>query len=416
MSNSSEESQTHCVGVALWHPDGAQVLLRDGGLPTLSVPEAADLPGIIQATWKADAWLLHDGGRTFGMEGVAQLQARTPRAPAGLTWGVLEVPPPLGAREWQRPGWPERARTRLDAALRAHGLIRQGEPTLVSAYDLGTVIRADTEQGPVFLKVGDGPREAAVTEYLSAHHPQGVPPVLGTDASTGTLVTLSGGELLDGWSDLSAWTGALERLAYFQTHADAAALAALGCPAWPLAEVTERVDALLEDTDALRDWGLHPGQVEPLQAARPAVRSAFRELSTLGLPDLPAHGDAHPRNALHGPRGSVWFDWSEAACAAHPFMDAGWFLAFTLHLGRGKLPVREAHPDLEAQLSAAYLKALGCPDATRELSRSLPLALLHRAAVYDHRFRHWEGTIPRWRPNYVPYYLKQAARELTRLT
>ncbi len=216
-------------------------------------------------------------------------------------------------------------------------------------------------------------------------------------------------------NDLHAWTGALQRLAQFQHQADADALAALGCLRFPLLEMAERVDSLLAEADTLRAWGLEEDHWTILTEARPIIRAAFRELATLNLPDLPAHGDAHPRNALNGERGPVWFDWAETASAAHPFMDAGWFLAFTFHPARAELPIRTANPDLENQLTAAYLSALGCTDAAPLLSRVVPLALLHRAVVYDARFHSWEGTIPGWRPNFVPYYLRLAARELARL-
>lgn len=60
--------------------------------------------------------------------------------------------------------------------------------------------------------------------------------------------------------------------------------------------------------------------------------------------------------------------------------------------------------------------ALGCPDAEQVLHKAIPLALLHRAAVYDQQFRNWQGSIADWRPNYTPYYLRLAAGELGRLT
>jgi hypothetical protein len=179
--------------------------------------------------------------------------------------------------------------------------------------------------------------------------------------------------------------------------------------------MAQHVDTFLSDTPTLTAWGLKPEKIATLQAARPAIRVSFEALAAHGLPDLPAHGDAHPRNALAGTGESLWFDWSEAASAAHPFMDAGWFLAFALHPARSGLPVRAAHPDLESRLSAAYLQALGCPDASALLAQSIPLALLHRAVVDDARFRDWHGTVPGWRPQYVPYYLGLAAREVDRL-
>ncbi|MBB5235304.1 hypothetical protein [Deinococcus budaensis] len=401
--------------VALWHPDGLRVLLRDGALPQVELAADADLTASLRAAWGLESWLLHDGGRAMGREGAAQLQALGDQAPGGFGWGQADLSPLAGARAWQRPGWPQRAASVLETALEQVGLRRTGRLDPVHHHDLVAVVRAQTERGAVYLKASETGREAAVTARLAQTLPDLLPPLLWADPGAGLLVSASGGKLLDGVAELTAWEQALERLARLQTGADATALARLGCPAWPLDEVTGRVDTLLGDRAALETWGLGPEHIGTLEEARPAVRSAFRDLGALGLPDLPAHGDAHPRNALHGPRGSVWFDLSEAASAAHPFMDAGWFLAFTLHPARAKLPVRLAQADLEARLAAAYVNALGCPGADRLLLKTLPLALLHRAAVYDAQFRGWEGTVPGWRPEYTPFYLKQAVRELARL-
>ncbi|WP_158263783.1 phosphotransferase [Deinococcus arcticus] len=290
-----------------------------------------------------------------------------------------------------------------DDLLRGAGLCRQGPLRLHFATDLTATHTLHTSQGPAWLKVSDTGQEARLTRHLAAQHPTLVPPLLGADPQRGALLTGDGGTLLDGVGDLGAWTGALERLARFQCATDAAALAAHGAPALPLAQMTERVDALLGDLAALRGWGLSAQEVTTLQAARAQIRAAFLDLHQHGLPDLPAHGDAHPRNVLHSAaRGPVWFDWSEAASAAHPFMDAGWFLAFALHPSRAGLPVWQAH-DAADRMAGTYLHALGAPDAAPLLHRALPLALLHRAAVYDVAFRNWQGTVPGVRPNYVPY-------------
>lgn len=392
------------------------MLLAGGELLGLTRQEDEGFPQAAQRVWNLKVWPLHDMGPAVGRPDMTpHLQALTAEAPAGLCWGEGHVPPIPGARIWQRPGWPRRAQEVLDRALTSAHLTRTADPEPVHSLDLVAVLRAETTGGTVYLKASDTPREAAVTALLARTQPELLPPLLWADAGAGLTVSASGGELLDGVTELGAWEEALTRLAQFQTEADASALAALGCPAWPLGEMREQVDAFLGDGDILRGWGLPEDRIEQLNEARPFVRAAFADLAAHGLPDLPAHGDAHPRNALFGPRGSVWFDWSEAASAAHPFIDMGWFLAFTLHPARAQLPVRVAHPDLEARLSAAYLRTLGCPEAGELLRRSLPLALLHRAVVYDHHFRHWEGTLPGWRPQYVPYYLRLAVRELKRL-
>lgn len=399
----------------IWHPDGQRVLRCGQGWPAVKVREGQTIVEAVALAWALPVWTLHDGGLPVGQTGQPRLQALKDSALDGLSWEEIDVPPLFRARPWQLPGWPARVQDSVSSVLKTHSLSLCGQPQVLSANDLDFVLRVETTAGSAFFKVSDSPREAAVNEFLFKTLPELLPPVLWADPASSSLLTFFGGELLDGVNDLDDWTGAVKRLAHFQQKADAHALAALGCPAFPLLEMAERVDVLLADLDTLRAWGVEESCLKTLCAARPVIRTAFADLDALKLPDLPAHGDAHPRNALSGQRGSVWFDWSEAASAAHPFMDMGWFLAFTFHPIRAELPIRTASPNLAQQLTGAYLSALGCPDAAPLLSRSIPLALLHRAVVYDARFRDWEGTLPGWRPNFVPYYLRLAARELSRL-
>lgn len=394
------------VPVLLWHPDGQRVARQAGSAPTLALQPGDSPAEAAREAWQLEVWTLHDGGLACGMSGPLRLQAVTERLPAGWTWEQEDKPTLPGARRWQCPGW----RAEALGWLAARG-VRPQSIRQVSTSDLNTVLDIEADSHTLFLKVSETSREADVTASLAGAMPDLLPPLVA--AADGWLLTETGGALLDRMGEWEAWDAALRKLAHFQTSADAGALAALGCPAVPLAELRERVDALLGDTVALTGWGLSTERVAKLQAARRQVRRGFGEWAALGLPDLPAHGDAHPRNALHGGRGTVWFDWSGATAAAPPLLDAGWFLFFVLHPAREKLPIRQAVPDLEARLTAAYADALGCPTAA--LASAIPLALLGRAALYDGQFREWKGTVAGWRPQYVPYYLGQAAQELERL-
>lgn len=412
-SSSPPESE-----VVVVHPDGGQVLRRvDGRLPRLSFRPEADPAETIRTAWALPVWPLHDAAR-YGPPGAAvHVQAQVGHPPAGFAWHPQPPPPLPGARPWQRPGWPQATLARLDGVLAGLGRPRTGPVRVVSSHDLNTVWELPTAPGAAYFKASESGREAAVVALLARTQPGLVPPLLGAWPEEGWLLSASGGELLDTVADVGGWTAALGALAAFQQRADAPALAALGCPAWPLAHAGPLVLELLADPAGLRGWGVPEADVAALQAARPRVRALLADLAAHGLPDRPAHGDAHPRNALDGAwarcGSALWFDWSEAASAAHPFMDAGWFLAFALHPRRAALPVR-AHPGLEDTLSAAFLQAWDCADAAPLLARSVPLALLHRAAVYDRHFRHWQGTVPGWRPQYVRFYLREAAAELGR--
>lgn len=299
--------------------------------------------------------------------------------------------------------------------LNRHGITQTSELSTLNGHDLSRVHLAETTAGRVFQKFSDSAREARVTHYISEAFPTSVPSLLHADPHAGMLVTQTGGQTLNHVPDIEVWLQAVRQLAQFQQRADASALAQLGCPAYLLMQMSEEIQTFLADTAVSQDWGLEEDRISALQAARTRLAGVLTDLQALGLPNLPAHGDAHPQNALQGGQGTVWFDWSEVASDVHPFMDMGWFLTFAFHPSRANLPVRQAQPDLEQRISHAYLTALGCPEAALLLSQAVPMAMIHRAVVYDQQFRLWRGTIPGWRPNFVPYYLRNAARELKRL-
>lgn len=391
----------------LWHPQGRLLAQNAGTWPTLELAPSDSPTEKLRETAQIEAWLLHDGGLMAGRQEPLHLQALTENLPTGWAWAAAEASPLPRAQMWQRPGW----RARILEWLSEQG-IHTPELRLISSTDLNTVVEVKTGGRLLFLKVSASPLEAAFSAYLSRRQPELLPPLLA--AGGGWQLSETGGELLEGSADLQAWEQALRRLAAFQTSADAGTLAELGAERLPFAAVWARVTTLLEADDVLRGWGLTPEKVGQLQAARPVLERQFERWQALGLPDLPAHGDAHPRNALVGQRGAVWFDWSETKAAAHPLLDAGWFLFFALHPAREELKIRQAYPDLGERLSAAYAEALGCPSAAAVLTEnaSIALTLMCRAAIYDETFRTWEGTVVGWRPNYVGYYLGQVAQIL----
>lgn len=212
-------------------------------------------------------------------------------------------------------------------------------------------------------------------------------------------------------SELTFWSEAVTKLAQFQSAANTQTFQELGCSVYDFSTLANQAEAFLHDTDMLRDWGLTDIQVSSLQARLPRIRRAYERVLSLSLPLLPAHGDAHPMNALAGHH-TVWFDWSEA-CITQPLLDIGWFLAWLSHPARQTLPVRQTHPDAATKLWEDYLQALAnylqMPDiqnAEPWLPDVMVLALMHRALVYHKRFNNWQGTVPGWRPQYVPYFLR----------
>ena len=54
----------------------------------------------------------------------------------------------------------------------------------------------------------------------------------------------------------------------------------------------------MRDRVTLADWGLRDEQINALAELPPRIKRAHEQVSALGLPRGPAHGDAQPMNAL----------------------------------------------------------------------------------------------------------------------
>ena len=341
------------------------------------------------------AFVLHDDGIGFGLEKNHYLV----RLEGNVSDAASAYPPLDHAKAWQQPGWfDETLRWFENAIGETVSTVKQ-----VSTNDLACVMHVETGTRSVYLKASGTGLEAALSAHLADRHPELTPNVVAWDEHRHLLVTEDCGVRVSENSDLDVWQAAIEKLAHFQRVADAHAFRALGCPVHTFTDLADRVETFLHDTGTLQSWGLTVPQVSVLAERTPHLRRAHERVLALGLPLLPAHGDAHPMNALTG-CGGVWFDWSEA-CIAHPLLDIGWFLEWASHPGRDTLPLRQVHPDVATALWRVYLQASGLPDAI-DPNDVTTLALVHRALVYHERFNSWQGTVPGWRPEYVPYYLR----------
>ena len=126
----------------------------------------------------------------------------------------------------------------------------------------------------------------------------------------------------------------------------------------PLADLADRAETFLQDADHAARLGVDcRAQTAALAERVPHIRRAHERVLALELPLLPAHGDAHPMNALTG-CGVVWFDWSEA-CVAHPLLDSSWFWRGSRTLDGGTLPLRQTHPDATTDVMANVPASVG---------------------------------------------------------
>ena len=304
------------------------------------------------------------------------------------------VPPLPGARPWQLPGWRGEVLAWTETQL--------GQPatelTWVHATDVGAVLTARVGDLQVYLKVGEDGREARAAMQFATQLPGLTPELLAADPQRGWLLTRGAGSNLLGSSELQHWEQAVRNLACLHRT-----VRFEGLSVHPFGALPELAGRLLAP-EALSRWGLTDEQQTQVRQLLPRMLGIHRAVSDLGLLDCACHGDFHANNALVQGDEVRLFDVSEA-CTAHPFTDIGWFLAFIMLPTRADLPLRQQHPELGERLWAVYLTETG-------LHTTLPwqdvalLALFHRAVVYDARFRDWQGTLPKFRPQYVPYYLK----------
>ena len=394
----------------LTSPDGTESWTVPGQQLTRADITTQGLRHFARSRLGVEALVLHDGGLACGRRRAEVRLELAPESASPPSPPFREGPPLPAlprARPWQRPGWHRSTLDWLDAALNTLGERRLGEAEQVSSYDLACVLRVQTDGGSAYLKAGESGREAGVSAGAWARLPDLTAEVLARDERAGLLLTRAAGPSLHQAAGLDAWTGT--GLARLQRGLSREAVEAGEAETHPFAELPRRLAALLSDPERLAGWGLGEDAPPGLMSTLEAARAAHGRVAELDLLDLAAHGDAHPMNVLLGRGGPVWFDWSEAGWA-HPFTDAGWFFAWLSHPAREGLPIRQAHPDAVPVLWRAYLGALsigGRSPHAREalLADALVVGLAQRAVTYDRKFRHWEGTVPGWRPMYVPYYL-----------
>jgi hypothetical protein len=254
------------------------------------------------AEWRPDpphAWLALDA-----VEPVALV-------PAGLTDGLAEwlaeqlgAPLPRTRAPWARPGWLAQA-----AAWVGDQVEVRGEPELVSQWPLSSVLRFDTDDGPLYP---DGPlylkavfalfrHEPAVTAALSREHPRLVPEVVAIDEQAGYMLMRELSGELAGDCGLAACAEAFRTAASIQRAwvGRGEELRALGAPARGL--------QTLEPYVTRERLALPTGEL----CAR---------LSQMCIAETIVHGDLHPWNAVVVGDRTVVFDWSDAA-VSHPFLD-----------------------------------------------------------------------------------------------
>lgn len=220
---------------------------------------------------------------------------------------------------WLHPDWPAGTLAWLDEELRAQGLTRTGEPTVLKHWQISLLWRVPTSGGAVYLKAVPDffGREVRVTPALAAV-PGAAPPVLAADEGRGLLLLADAGTDVDA-PDLAAL---LRHLARVQ-RASLPLLPELGLDDRGPAQVRSRLDDLFSDAVLLvgEEGGLTPGEADQLRDLRPELEAALARLEASSLSLTLGHGDLHGGNVVERAGGFTLLDWSDA-CVTHPFFDA----------------------------------------------------------------------------------------------
>ena len=281
---------------------------------------------------------------------------------------------------WTTPQWREAATAWLDRQLAAAGLARTGPVAQPRIRVWGTVLRAPTTGGPVWLKAPAPATAFEVSLYpvLARLVPDRVLVPLAADPERGWLLLPDGGpalreqvppdRLVDAMVTVLPQYGQLQR----DLAGHAGALLAAGVTDMRPAAMPARFDQALA---AVEDYLGYAGTEADRSAYRrvAGLRAGFgswcERLAGLPGPASLDHSDLHPGNVLGSPGGPVrFYDWGDSVLA-HPFA--------TLLVGLGyfgNVPGAGPRDPAIVRLRDAYLEAFSDLATHRELVEAVELA------------------------------------------
>ncbi|WP_112244280.1 aminoglycoside phosphotransferase family protein [Kribbella monticola] len=297
---------------------------------------------------------------------------------------------------WSSAEWFSDAANWLDEQLTAAGIKRVGEVTQPRLKPWGTVLRADTERGAVWLKA-PAPEmvfEVPLYRLLASVVPQWVLDPIAVDVDRGWVLLPDGGPTLrERLGEPSGWSEALVSVLpqYGQLQLDlmphAEDLLAAGVTDMRATVMPQRLDEALEITG--RYAAASGSEVAKEQHAWVSGQRAEFAARCADLPDRASldHNDLHTNNVLGGPAGSVkFYDWGDSVLA-HPFSSmlvALGSLARWLEVDPGDELVRRPRD--------AYLEVFGDPAGLlAELDLACWIGKVARALVWDRALRREPG-------------------------
>jgi hypothetical protein len=252
-------------------------------------------------------------------------------------------PPDPHQTPWSRPGWFGRASEWMTDRLAEQGRPAASPPRLFYLWALSAILRAETSDGPCFLKASPTflRHEGELTRCLASIAPGRLPNVLDVEPAEGWMLMADLGGRLLGDDPVETWGHGLEAFADLQRDCSGRVdeLHGRGVRERPLDALAETAVTMPEHPFAAPY--LSADEVARWRAATPALQSACRRLAEIGPPPTLSHGDLHPWNIVVRDEGHVVFDWTEAT-VSHPFTDLVTFVVRTPDV-RARRAMREAY-------------------------------------------------------------------------
>jgi hypothetical protein len=235
-----------------------------------------------------------------------------------------------GTAVWSSDAWRQLAVSWLDVQLGAAGVERTGEVTQPHLRPWGTVLKAPTTRGPVWLKAPgpDTAFEVALYRLLSRVVPDWILPPIAVDVERGLVVLPDGGQTLGDRLDdtdlIEALAAVLPQYGQLQRdlipHVDS--LLSIGIADMRAEIMPVRFDEAME---AVGRYVHQYGDEADRQTHRRAVamRDTFgswcERLAASSVPPSLDHNDLHAWNVFLAPDGRArFYDWGDAV-VAHPF-------------------------------------------------------------------------------------------------
>ncbi len=388
--------------IVLVEPDG-RVIGQLPGLP-VATPWWQDMAPLVDACRERFGLcvtilrLLETDGRGFPgghVTYLGEIGARDVGAARGVIgpWtGALDEQPRRMA--WARPGGPAADIAWADAALAAADRPRTGDAEQIRSWNLSSIWRLPTADGPAWLKVVPPffGHEGALIERLAGAP---VPILLAADGPRILMPEIRGDDRYDATGpELLAMIDALVQVqAAWAGRIDE--LLAIGLPDWRRSVLPAVIGDVIERT------------AEQLTAAERATLGRFvarlperlAAVEACGLPDTIVHGDFAPGN-VRGDGATApmtILDWGDSGIG-HPLLDQPAFLDRT--------PAADT-ATIRAHWDAAWRAANPDADPTRAARLLAPVAAARQAVTY-------RQFLDRIEPSEWPYHEGDPADRLRR--